>query len=90
MGGEGDCCRGCTAGGLGDIESGWGSRRSSRGESVIEGVPSVGIVGIIPGRESTLSAGIEAKWILLKKGDLDGTGGGTSSSSFSGSGLGSG
>ena len=55
----------------------------------MEGVPSVGIVGIIPGRESTLSAGMEAKWSLVKKGDLDGTGGGTSSSaSGSGSVLG--
>jgi hypothetical protein len=48
-------------GGLGDIGKWIDSKRSPRGESVMEGEPSVGIVGMTPGRESTLSAGIEAK-----------------------------
>lgn len=61
LGGEGERYRKFIAGGLGDIGSGWGPKRSSTGESVMEGVPSVGIEGMTPGRESTLSAGMEAR-----------------------------
>ena len=61
VGGEDGGCRRVVVGGLGDIENGCRSKRSSNGELVMEGVPSVGIVGMTPGRESMLSAGIEAK-----------------------------